>query len=139
MKHFLRIFLGLLFLSINSAVLAQDMQPIQVQKQAKPSEGNSKAKQRAIAFTNEITKVLNLSKSEQDAVMAISIDAANRVEAEKSKKQSKELTEQAIRKIRNEKVLALEKTLGKERMGAWRKHQKAKRTARTSETELLED
>lgn len=98
-----------------------------------------KGKDRALIFAQEMKSVLNLNEQDYLKVLNICTESANKVDREKTKKQSKELTDGAIRQIRNEKLLQLESLLGKEKMQIWKKHQKSKRTARNSQTELFED
>jgi hypothetical protein len=99
----------------------------------------SKALLRAQSFAEDMKKTLSLNDQEYKDVLRISMEAANKVEKEKLKHQSLELTEQTIRQIRNDKLIQLQTLLGRERMNLWKKHQKSQRIAKNSPTELLED
>jgi hypothetical protein len=99
----------------------------------------SKALLRAQSFAEDMKKTISLNDQEYKDVLRISMEAANKVEKEKLKHQSLELTEQAIRQIRNDKLIQLQTLLGRERMNLWKKHQKSQRIAKNSPTELLED
>lgn len=134
MKKFLLPCFVILF-QICQHVNAQELEPLQTHKTAE----NLSPKERSTMFADEMRTVLSLTESEYRQVLQISIEAANRVEKEKSKKQSMELTKTEVRKIRNEKLLKLEAALGKEKMGIWKKHKKSVRKARSVQEELLED
>jgi hypothetical protein len=99
----------------------------------------SKALLRAQSFAEDMKKTISLNDQEYKDVLRISMEAANKVEKEKLKHQSLELTEQAIRQIRNDKLIQLQTLLGRERMNLWKKHQKSQRIAKNSPTEPLED
>jgi hypothetical protein len=137
MNKFISLATFFLFVILPQELSAQNIQaeksePSQVQK-------TTTGKNRVENFALEMQKVLSLNEDEYRGVLKISNDAANKVESEKRKKQNKEMSDNAIRQIRNEKLLQLESLLGKEKMRIWKKHQKSKRPARNSQIELIED
>jgi flagellar basal body-associated protein FliL len=122
---------------VHSIGFSQEAKPITSEKVSHTPA--SKASLRAQTFAEDMKKTLSLNDQEYRDVLRISMEAANKVEKERLKHQSLELTEQAIRQIRNDKLVQLQTLLGKERMNLWKKHQKSKRIAKNSPTEFLED